>query len=197
MMVVSKKNLKPDDDSSTCTETTTTTAESHPSPKASRRFNLVRHRLRFSEFNEVIPAIYTLEEDEVNKCWYNGRDYITMQNQSRQIVLKMNRGENVEEPNVTTGRGLEKYTRQGRLRSKRRKIIISTCVCIGDFWILANFYQQSASAYKDDAHSFGLKDQLAVQSELEKMRQRFGKSPQRQQLQSMTGQSFAESPHQN
>ena len=161
------------------TVTTAGTGSSSGSLESSEREIMVRFRL---ESNEIypIPHIDEMEDELVRDIWYEKRDYDAIKNKLIPLIRQMMKGEEVEESNKSSVRGLEYRTRQGALRRQHNKLEGSSSVLAEqkrqldenqvDDELLAEVYRSASSHCQDSAYALALKDEAFVQKDLDSMR---------------------------
>lgn len=165
-------------------DSSTVVSQPSPSQQCVRR----KRRLRFSKTLQVTPVLHIndMTEEERTSIWYSQLDYDAIKNKIHPLVRKMNTGAQVEVSGKETSRGLEGRTREGSRRRKQNKYssILSVIdeqerqldAAENNPGLLAKVYKQATLSFQDDAYATGLKDQAAIQWELEKMRRKYGKS---------------------
>lgn len=69
----------------------------------------------------LIPHINDMSDEEVLDIWYEKHDYDTIKANIAPIVQTLMKGDNVEETNEMTIRGLEYRTRTGAIKRQKNK----------------------------------------------------------------------------
>jgi hypothetical protein len=140
-------------------------------------------KLRFDlESNKVFPIQHLddMAETEIQSIWYEQREYEAIRNNILPILRKMRIGENPEESNFTSVRGLEYRTREGALVRRRNKSAGVTAVlrqqaarrriCAPvDPERISKVYRRVTVAGQARAHAFALADEAFIQKDSAEM----------------------------
>jgi hypothetical protein len=140
-------------------------------------------KVRFSlESNQSfpIPHITDMEDEEFLAIWYGPRDYKRIKIKIFLILRKMKNGEQIEDNDKQSVRGLECRTVQGANLRQENKLMGMTAVLDEqdrhyedgeqNDELLAEVYRNTTSHCQDEAYALGLKDQAEIQEELDTMR---------------------------
>jgi hypothetical protein len=92
---------------------------------------MMSRRARFALSNNqvfLIPHINDMTDEEVLNIWYEKHDYDQIKANIVPIVQQLMQGDNIEESNEITIRGLEFRTRNGAIRRQNNKLGAITAV---------------------------------------------------------------------
>jgi hypothetical protein len=141
-----------------------------------------KSKLRFSlESNQYFPITHVndMNDEEYFAIWYEPSDYQRIKSEIFLILRKMMKGEQIEENDRQTVRGLECRTAQGtNLRQQNKLKAMAAVLDEQDRQfddeqsdkLLAEAYRNATSHCQDEACALGLKDQAELQEELDTMR---------------------------